>query len=367
MADAPRGGFVTDYAVPPGDTLRETLDSLGMSQSELARRTDLSTKHINQIIQGEAPITAETAIAFERATRVPARIWNSLESNYRAQRVRIAQRRQLGQGDVTWLKEFPTADLIRRGAIPGSNDPHLLFDQVLTFFGVASRNAWEQVWRAPDAAFRQSPAFRADEFAVATWLRLGELEAAKADVRSFDRAAFRDALLGIRAVMTKDPDLFMPTIVDLCAQSGVAVVLVSEVKGTRASGAARWVSPVKAVIQLSLRYHWEDHFWFSLFHEGGHIYLHGKRRAFVDVTSAKSEAAVPSEFDAEANRFAADLLIPSSAAARLGQIGTRSEILELAMELDIPPGIIVGRMQREGHLPWHAHNDLRRRFVLNEP
>jgi hypothetical protein len=51
-------------------------------------------------------------------------------------------------------------------------------------------------------------------------------------VQPFGRAAFRDALAGIRAVMTEDPDVFMPKIVDICAQSGVAVVLVSDVKGT---------------------------------------------------------------------------------------------------------------------------------------
>lgn len=367
MVDARREAFEPDYAVPPGETLRETLESIGMTQTDLARRAELSTKHVNQIIQGEAPITPETAVALERVTRVPARIWNGLEANFQAQRIRIAQRRRLDPDDLTWLRRFAVAELARRKVIPGSNDPHLLYDQLLAFFGVASRNAWETVWRSPDAAFRQSPAFRADEFAVATWLRLGELDASDIVTEPFDRASFRAALDEVRGLMTSDPRDFHPKMVDLCAEAGVALVIVAEVKGARASGATRWLSPGRAIIQLSLRYRWEDHFWFSFFHEGGHLFLHGKRRAFVDLPSEPpGSGATDGQAEIEANRFAADLLIPAAEAERLKEIQSRSEIIDLAAELRIPPGIVVGRLQREGYLGWHQHNDLRRRFELTE-
>lgn len=364
MMDARREAFQPDYAVPPGETLRETLKSIEMSQADLARRADLSTKHVNQIIQGEAAITPETALALERVTRVPARIWNSLEANFQAQRIRITQRHRLDPGDLAWLKQFPAGELVRRHAIDGSNDAHLLFDQVLGFFGVANRNAWEKLWRSPEAAFRQSPAFQADEFAVATWLRLGELEAAQLRTDPFDRAAFRVALDEARGLMTGAPDEFFPAMVDLCAQAGVAIVLVPEVKGARASGASRWTSPTKAIIQLSMRYRWEDHFWFSFFHEGGHLYLHGKRRAFVDLPAGPDErGASDGELEAEANQFAQDILIPPVEAALLSDFESRTDIIEFAQRLRIPPGVVVGRMQREGYLPWHVNNDLRRRFV----
>lgn len=367
MVEARRETFEPDYAVPPGETLRETLESIGMSQADLARRADLSTKHVNQIIQGEAAITPETALAFERVTRVPARIWNSLEANFQAQRIRISQRQRLDPDDLTWLKRFAAGELVRRHAIEGSNDAHLLFDQILRFFGVANRNAWEKLWRSPEAAFRQSPAFQADELAVATWLRLGELEAAQIRTDPFDRVAFRAALGEARGLMTGAPDEFFPAMVDLCAQAGVALVLVSEVKGARASGASRWTSPTKAIIQLSMRYRWEDHFWFSFFHEGGHLYLHGKRRAFVDLPASPGGGAVPDgELEAEANRFAQDILIPPAEAESLSGLESKADIIDFAQRLRIPPGVVVGRMQREGYLPWHVNNDLRRRFVLVE-
>jgi HTH-type transcriptional regulator/antitoxin HigA len=367
VVDPRRSAFEPDYAVPPGETLRETLDFIGMSQAELARRADLSTKHVNQIIQGEAPITPETSLAFERVTEVPARMWNSLEANYQSQRIRVAQRRRLESADLAWLKRFPITELVRREAIAGSNDSHVLYDQVLRFFGVASRHAWGKLWAAPEVAFRQSAAFRADQFAVASWLRLGEIEATEIETTPFNRAAFRDALSTVRTLMTLGPARFFPAMVEACAQAGVALVLVQEVKGARASGATQWLSSTRALMQLSLRYRWEDHFWFSFFHEGAHVYLHGKRRAFVD--GPGGAAGVPADagvLEDEANRFAADFLIPRARAPELKELEGREAIVEFSESVGIPPGIVVGRMQREGMLPWNSLNDLRRRFVLKE-
>ena len=79
-----------DFAVPPGLTLQETIDAQGIDQPELAVRSGLSAKEINQIIEGVAPITHDIAIRLEHATGVPARMWNNLEANYQEQRARLA-------------------------------------------------------------------------------------------------------------------------------------------------------------------------------------------------------------------------------------------------------------------------------------
>ena len=106
--------YEPDYAVPPGRTLQETIDTLGVDQRELARRTGFSAKHVNQMIKGIAPITHETAIRLERVTGVPARMWNNLEANYREQLARVVETQRL-QGHLEWLKSIPTKELIRAG------------------------------------------------------------------------------------------------------------------------------------------------------------------------------------------------------------------------------------------------------------
>ena len=71
--------FQPDYVVAPGETLRARLDEIGLSQSDLAVRSGLSAKHVNQIVKGIAPITYETAMMLELVTGTPAGVWNKLE------------------------------------------------------------------------------------------------------------------------------------------------------------------------------------------------------------------------------------------------------------------------------------------------
>ena len=84
--------YLPDYAVPPGETLRDTIQAMGMSQADLSRRTGLSAKHINQIVQGTAPISPDTALALEQVVGVPARFWDALEATYQARTNKLRER-----------------------------------------------------------------------------------------------------------------------------------------------------------------------------------------------------------------------------------------------------------------------------------
>jgi HTH-type transcriptional regulator/antitoxin HigA len=356
-ADPP---FRPDYAVPPGETLRATLDERGMSQSDLARRTGLSPKHINQIIQGAAPISPDTSLALERVLGVPARFWNALEANHQARQARLRDD-SVAEADAEWLAAVPTKELMRRGLIPSAATRAELREHVLAFFGVASRQAWETVWRSPEAAYRRSRVFEANPYAMASWLRIGELRATRVESAPFDRSAFEAALQSIRSAMKEPPEVFEPKLKALCADAGVVVVIVDEIKGSRVNGATRWLSPTRALIQLSLRYSWEDVFWFSFFHEAGHVLLHGKREVFVDDHGVRTAA------EDEADAFARSVLIPPAFEEDMLRVRTPSQARTLAKRLGIPPGIVVGRAQHERLMAFNTGNADRRRFRLVEP
>ena len=87
----PTHPYSPDHATPPGWTLDEALAEPSMSQAELARRAGLSTKRIDRIIRGKAPIASDSARRLERATGVPDRIWNNLESRYQEHQARLAE------------------------------------------------------------------------------------------------------------------------------------------------------------------------------------------------------------------------------------------------------------------------------------
>ena len=82
-------GFEPDYAIPPGETLREVMNSIGINQKELAKRTALTVQSLNSIFKGTQSITYETANRLELATGVAAGIWNNIEARYREQLAKI--------------------------------------------------------------------------------------------------------------------------------------------------------------------------------------------------------------------------------------------------------------------------------------
>jgi addiction module HigA family antidote len=127
-----------DYATPPGWTLEETLEELSMSQAELARRTGLSTKHVNQIVRGKVPITIEVARRLERATGHPARLWNNLESRYQEHRARLAEEAELA-GQVDLLDLLSTAAMVRLGLLTKRADPVTRLREAFAFLGVSDR------------------------------------------------------------------------------------------------------------------------------------------------------------------------------------------------------------------------------------
>lgn len=353
-------GYAPDYTIASGATLRDTLTSLGMTQSDLATRTGFSLKHVNQIIHGSAPITHETALILEKVTGVPARVWNRIEANYRDRLARIEDRDALAS-DSQWLQSLPIKELTRRGVLTKGADPGTLLQELCRFFGVANRQSWENVWRAPLASFRRSKTFESDPGALAAWLRFGELAAADIECAPFDARAFKAALQQIRTLTTKDVTEFVPLMVEYSAAAGVAVVFVPEVTGARASGAARWLSPTKASIQLSLRHKSDDHLWFSFFHEAGHLLLHSKKEMFI--TEGPSHEAV----EEEADSYSRTMLIPKQYESRLRELHSNERIQTFAAEIGIAPGIVVGRLQKEGILDWgSSSNRLKRRFKFVE-
>src|SRR5438445_13596747 len=84
MASTVRDPFEPDYAVPPGETIAELLEAREMTQTQLAKRLGVSLKHVNQVINGAASISAELALGLEKVAGVSAAFWLNRESLYRA-------------------------------------------------------------------------------------------------------------------------------------------------------------------------------------------------------------------------------------------------------------------------------------------
>lgn len=355
--------YTPDYALPPGETLAEVLADRGMSQAELARRTGLSTKHINQVVLGAASLTAETALKLERVTGVPAQVWTNLEADYQV--IRTLQEETTRIGDhIEWLRTLPVSELARRGYLRSNVSNVDRLRDVLSFFKVATPEAWRQVWALP-TAYRRSRAFEVEYGALASWLRIGEIRAEHLDLQPFNRTRFRAALSVIRDLtMVDDPEVWLPQLTSSCADAGVAVVIEPEIKGARIHGAVRWLPSERPLIELSLRHSWADIFWFTFFHEAGHVLLHDRKRlTFVDVVDP---ARADNTIEREADEFARRILLPRAFDDQLRHARSKAQVLALAGEARVHPGIIVGRLQHDRRIQFNQLNGLRVRFRFAE-
>lgn len=355
MSELIRNEWAPSDVSHPGETLEETLETIGMTQAELALRMGRPKKTVNEIIKGKAAVAEETALQLEHVLGVPASFWLTLQGNYDAARARRAESEAL-LSEVEWLKEIPHAQLVKRGWVPRRSSKDDAMRDALAFYGCGSVKGFREHFAATRADLRTSKAFAADPIAVATWLRRSEHEAARLAVDAFSAEGLRASLVGLRACTLLPPLEGLTAARSLLAQSGVALVWVEPLPKSRLSGAA-FALHDRRVIALSLRHGSDDHLWFTVFHELGHVLLHGGRDTFVDDDSTPSN-----DREVEADRFARESLLPPERWADFGMRNRFSEsvVVEFAREVGVAPGVVVGCLQHDGGLAHSALNHLKR-------
>ena len=315
---------------------------------------ELSDKHINDLVHARVAITTEVAASLARVLGSTASFWLTREANYR-----IALEREVEQQRLTcsipWLAQLPVTWMIKHGWVAKCATKADQVDELLRFFGVRSVAAWDTRYGNIAAAWRSSSSSRLVPGAVAAFIRKAEMTAEKMETRAYDRAAFKDELLRLRQ-LTKEDDvkLWVPALRVRCAAAGVAVVFVPHPPGCPISGATKWLAPGKAMLVLSLRHKTNDHLWFSFFHEAGHVLLHSKKMEFIEGIGGLDRT-----LEDEADVFARDLLIPPGDFAVVRGAKTEVAVRTAAARLGIAPGILVGRLQKEGALPWTHLNGLK--------
>ena len=334
-----------DYVVSTGDYIAEWMDDEGINAAELSRRLGVTRKHVSELLSGKAPLSHNMALALERVTGVPARLWNLYEAGYRDSLARVQADQTLAEqfGDV---QDFPLAYLRKHGFITvQARDKSGTVRELLGIFGVASVDALWATWEEGSVAYRRSATARTDAPKLATWLALAERHHdGLRDVPDFDRARLEESIPELRQLTSEEPLPAIERARKVLCDSGVVLCLVPPVPGLGIYGATRWLHGTP-VIQLSLLQKSDDQWWFTLFHEIGHVLLHGDSDLYLlgDDTDVEDEA----------DSFAAETLVPAGYRDRLPRTRNLSAIERLANELGIAPSIVLGQAQRmTGDFAW---------------
>ena len=335
----------------PGDSIEEVIEEIGMSQAELAERIGRSIPKVNELIQGKATVTKDIAFKLEYVLGIDASFWINLERAYQ-DKLKVIKQMEFNEECVNWLKGFPTLLMKKMGWLPDTKNKAELAEALLKFFSVASPTQWETIYQKESIAFKIALQHTVEAKPVSVWLRMGELKATKMSLAAFDKKMFRKRLAEAQEIAFLHPDDWQTKLQNLCAECGVALIYTPCIQKAPIYGATRWIKKNSIpLLQITDRRKDNHAFWFTFFHECGHILLHGKKDIYLEgLQSIKQDETK----EAEADNFATKKLIKESQMNEILKYDAfdKEKIDYFSKKFRIHPNIIVGQLKRKKRIAY---------------
>lgn len=289
----------------PGAVFQEKLQELGMSVKEFAIRSGKAEKTVIDIIKGRASITPEMALLVEYVTGMSADILLNWQTQYDVQEARAGMDKK-ARTYSEWLTKLPISEMEANGWIEPCHEESRLAETVLRFYGVASPEAWWQFYYGKQlrVAFNASLKHAINPYALSAWLRQGEVQADKIILdNAYSLKALKERLPEIALLLRTPPDDVLPMLRNILADAGIKLIYTEPLPSVPVNGATRWIAGVPCIQLLNRKESYDD-FIYTVFHEIGHILLHGHKDVFIENVGALCQDPEYLEKEAEADEFA---------------------------------------------------------------
>ena len=355
-----REGFVemkssrTYIATPPGATVKEQLQYRKMSQKEFAKRMDMSEKHISKFLNGDVALTPDMASRLEMVLGLPAHFWNNLESIYR-EKLQLVKEENEMEEDEDLLKKYPYSKIEKFGWVKSTKDKTTRVFELRKLFEVVKLSLVNDSL-IPGIVYRRQSISEKSYYSLITWAQRAKIEARDIETKPINLCLLEQYIPEIRTMTRKSPEEFCPKLISMLSECGIALVLLPHIDGSYLHGAT-FYDKDKIVIGLTARGKDADKFWFSLLHEIGHVVL-----GHINIQTGTTEKE-----EDEADNFAQNTLIPQDEFCGFieDKIFTKASIKKFSEKLEIDEGIVVGRLQKEGLIPFSKYNEMKTRYVIS--
>ena len=342
----------TYVAVPPGATIKEQLLMRGMSQKEFAERMDMTTKHISQLVNGEVRLSPDVAVRLEMVLGVPARFWNNLEAIYQEKLIKAKDENTMDE-DKKLCQKYPYNEMSKLGWVEETRKPNERVINLRKYFEVVNLGIVSDK-KLTGIAYRRLSEPSESEYSLLAWSQKAKLEAREISVDPINVQKLKDNLTTIRKMTLDEPEAFCEKLESVLNSCGVAIVFLPHLKGTFLHGAT-FIDGKKIVLGITVRGKYADRFWFSLFHELGHI-----------IFGHIGQEEISEEDERAADKFAADMLIPQDTLDFFidKNLYTYQSITRFSNKIGIDCGIVVGRLQNDRIIKHDKFNDLRTKYEI---
>lgn len=363
-----RIGISRDLLIHPGETIADVLVERGISQAELATSTGVSTAYVCNVIAGKKDISAKFAFALEYALGVPKSFWLNLQANYDAELLEVNEEQTITEEERTARESLKDVVkyLRQRSKLPvGENKDESILSlrKVLKISNIANlKNLIPGGNQGQElvGAFRMSAKMAVNPYVLGAWIRMCQIWGEDRCIESTFRADKIDELINkIKIVMLDKNANIQEDLRTIFSEYGIDFYVFKNFRGAPVQGYVAQKDDGSYQMVLTIRNSYADIFWFSLFHELGHIINGdvGKSTKFVDDGSdfAKEQAA---------DSFARDKLIGRiDYQVFLEKNDFRIETIKrFAASQYVMPYVVIGRLQKEKRLNYNLFSDYKLRY-----
>ena len=340
----------------PGETIIEIMENKGITQVQLSAKTGFTKKHINEVIKGKKKISSDFAIAIANALDTDPHFLLNLQATYDIEKDKIESQYHFDETDKKLANKFSYDQLREYGYIPNDSDD-TLSGKILAlkkFFGVSSLGNVlpALLQKEPCFAFKKSESVQTDPYTLATWLQMC-LKEDDTNCPDFNKSALKKNLPEIRKqILVQDINKGLNNLTKILYSCGVSFHVIHNLKGAPVQGYIT-LKNRHVLMCITLRQKFSDIFWFTIFHELGHLLSESPtKEGRVDYINNMNIAS-----EQQANQFAEKQLIPQKDFETFQHtVITENSIRAFAKKMQITPEIVVGRLG-------HIQNDYFKKFA----
>lgn len=344
-------------AFHPGYYVQELVGESGLTQEDFAKRLGTTPKNLSRLINGQQRLSPEMAFRLARLVGTGTEYWLNLQSRYdelvmefQADEELQEEKRILDYIGYGYLRDnFNLPDLSHKKAMQ--------VEEARKFLKVSSLTVFENKDMAVSFRSASSRMTAKNIVNANVMVQIAVNKALSVDSPAFDMGKFQSCAEYALTLTSRHED-FYPLLRDAFRDAGVVFEVLPNLPGSKTNGATKKIGD-RILLMVNDRRLYSDVFWFTLFHEIGHIMNKDYGISFEGEQGQEEELA---------DRYAHDMLIPSipySVFIHKGLFGY-DEIVGFASSIKRDPGIVLGRLQHDKLVDCDdvALNKLRKKYRI---
>ncbi len=257
-------------AFHPGYYIKDMIEAEGMSQDELAKRLQTSSKNISDLLKGKINLTDEMALRLSIVFGTSVSMWLNLNQGFIKEKLEI-ERRMQEDAECELAKEIDYSFWVDLNVVEPMRKTSGKVRELQRYFRISSLEVLKKrdflvQYNTTTTDIKDKDVLNANAW-VQTAINIGN----QIDTKKFDKKKLTAILPEIRKMALENPQEFQGELKVMLAECGIAFVMLPNLKRCNINGAVKWLNKEKALLAMNNVEVLDEKFWFALFHEIGHV------------------------------------------------------------------------------------------------